>query len=109
MSWLASPLAHGLVAGAIIESGSIMTPLPRLKEAESSGTAFAGARSIDALPESFAAELPRAGQGMKLGVIVDGYVLKDDPAAVFARHEELKPPLIVGNNAPASSRATARA
>ena len=34
MSWLASPLAHGLVARAIIESGSIMTPLPRLKEAE---------------------------------------------------------------------------
>jgi para-nitrobenzyl esterase len=40
----------------------------------------------------------QASPGARLGVIVDGYVLKDDPAAVFAQHTELRVPLIVGNN-----------
>jgi para-nitrobenzyl esterase len=108
MSLLASPLARGLIARAIIESGSMVTPLPRLKEAETGGSGFAGASSVDALRGLPAAELmSRWGQyaaarqadpGARLGVIVDGYVLKDDPAAVFAQHTELRVPLIVGNN-----------
>jgi para-nitrobenzyl esterase len=124
---MTSPLAKGLFHRVIAESGTVtrvpedstvrMTGLgavmaPRsgntysdaltLTEAEKDGQKLGD--SLKHLRELPAAELlqtvagPRMSIGPANGIIVDGWVFPKSPAEVFAAGQELKVPLLVGNN-----------
>ena len=105
---IASEQAKGLFAGAIEESGTVMGLLPPVTAAESEA-AWAGVRAKlgDSLrsmrghttEEVLAAdhEVPATSRGGR-GVSVDGWVLKEAPAAVFAAGHEARVPLLIGNN-----------
>jgi len=105
---LASPRARGLLRAAIVESGAMITPLPMqtLAQAEANARQIMGQESIQALRRLSGDELMQRVQqyamthhGVILGPVVDGYVLTEDPVALFARHGEQPLPLIIGNNA----------
>ncbi len=105
---MTSERAKGLFAGAIEESGTVLGLLPPATAAESEA-AWAGVRAKlgDSLKsmrqhtteEVLAAdhEVPAGARGGR-GVSVDGWVLKETPAAVFAAGREAKVPLMIGNN-----------
>jgi para-nitrobenzyl esterase len=103
---LASPLAKGLLAGAIGESGSLLglQPLPTLAEAEQTGTAFAttvGATSLAALRVLPAQQLLEATgkQGAsRFSPNVDGYFFPQQPTAIYTAGQQAKVPLLVGWN-----------
>ncbi len=125
---MASPQAKGLFHKVIAESGTVtrvpddatmrMTGLgavmaPRsgdtysdaltLAEAEKAGqTLFPGSlKQLRALP---AADLlkttaaPRMSIGPANGIIVDGWIFPKPPAEVFAKGEQQRVPLLIGNN-----------
>jgi para-nitrobenzyl esterase len=111
---LASPLAKGLFQRAVIESGVLnTTPARSLAEAERDGLQFAAlkhAESLQALRvlpgHQIVARptLPAASQGGGAPVvtfrpIVDGYVLRDVPDAVFAQGAQNDVPVLIGFNA----------
>jgi para-nitrobenzyl esterase len=104
---MASPLARGLIAGAIGESGATMgrTPPPTLAEGEAAGVRLAAALGAPGLPALRAVPaatlLEAAGKRdmPRFGVIVDGYVLPQAPAAIYAAGEQAKVPLLAGWNA----------
>jgi para-nitrobenzyl esterase len=117
MSLMASPLAKGLFARAIAESGQIIAydgPMPKSR-AEAIGTSIAttlqapqGATTLAylrSLPPSqiipaAAPYLPTVpGSDTGLLVNVDGWVLPSTPASVFASRKELPVPMIIGTNA----------
>jgi para-nitrobenzyl esterase len=109
---MASPVAKGLIAGAIGESGAMInptTPAVPLEEAERAGTALAtavGAPSLAALRAMPAAELLEAAakQGVpRPPMTVDGYFLTKTPAEVFASGEQAHVPLLAGWNSQESS------
>ena len=103
---MASPLAKGLVAAGIGESGSLLglQPLPTLAEAEQTGAAFAatvGAPSLAALRALPAPQLlEAAGQpgAPRFAAIVDGYFLPRQPADIYAAGQQARVPLLVGWN-----------
>ena len=115
---LVVPQAQGLFHKAIMNSPwSMYYPINRLREArgarpsaEERGAAFGSlaalrAKSADELMQLSMSALPAAatsdpdpdGQGFR--PIVDGVVLPDDPAALFARGTFHHVPLIAGTNA----------
>ncbi|HET6567327.1 MAG TPA: carboxylesterase family protein [Rhodothermales bacterium] len=103
---MASPLAKGLFAGAIGESGSVLgsfAPVP-LTEAEQQGVAFAkaiGASSLEALRAISATELLAASSrpGMpRFALTVDGYFFPRPPLEIYAAGEQAHVPLLVGWN-----------
>jgi para-nitrobenzyl esterase len=109
MDLMTSPLGRGLISGAIAESG---TPLLGgggilLTEAEKQGSAFADAQgeSIAQLRVIPADDLMQrwskfaATSGARTWPIVDGWVLPQAPADVFAAHGEIAIPLMTGSNA----------
>jgi para-nitrobenzyl esterase len=105
---LASPRARGLLRSAIVESGAMITPTPMqtLAQAEANAVQMMRKQSIQALRRLSGDELMQrvqqyamAHHGANLGPVVDGYVLTEDPVALFARHGEQPLPLIIGNNA----------
>lgn len=105
---LSSPLGRGQFRRAIVESGSILggPPMQALTSAEAMGAEFAGKDEIRDLRNLSAADVMKrfdgymsAHRAARLGPIVDHYVLNEDPAVTFRRHEEHAVPLIVGNNA----------
>jgi para-nitrobenzyl esterase len=124
---LASPLADGLFARAIIQSGSptwtVSRPDARLVAAELAGRlgvpataeAFADVRPAELLAAQDAAELAfqeqrdpaRWGQttvGNGLGImslmpVVDGVVLDGPPSEVFRERRMREVPLLIGTNA----------
>ena len=100
---MASPLAKGLLAGAIGESGSLLggrtTPLA---DAERNGEAFArsvGAPTLAALRAMPAATLLDAAKNARFGAVVDGYFLPRSPDAIFAAGGQAHVPLLAGWNA----------
>jgi para-nitrobenzyl esterase len=108
IAMLASPLSHGKFQRAIVESGAILggPPLRTLQEAENSGQEFAGPDSIRTLRALPAADLlQRAGgylashRDVRLGPVIDHYVLNADTGRSFEQHQEQAVPLIIGNNA----------
>jgi para-nitrobenzyl esterase len=108
ISLMTSPLTKDGFQRAVVESGAILggPPMNSLSQAEAMGTEFAGSDSVAALRALPAdALLQRLGAfaaahpGARPGPIVDGYVLTEDPMAVFAEHQEHRLPLIIGNNA----------
>jgi para-nitrobenzyl esterase len=88
-----------------VRSGPVSySDAPLLAEAERAGVELAGP-SVETLRQMPAAELlkmvsaPRASIGPANGIEVDGWVLSKSPAEVFARGNEHRVPLLIGNNA----------
>ena len=104
---MASPLTAGLFQRAIGESGALFSPSPRIPDrslagAERYGLRFAetiGARSLAdlrALPaEAIVAATPT---NHTLWPIVDGHVLPESPAEIFARGKQNDVALLAGWN-----------
>jgi para-nitrobenzyl esterase len=103
-----SPLARGLFHRAIMQSGVPLGPQPRLHDslgsqpsAEDSGLKIArslGADRTDALAKlrSIPAE-KLINTDISSDIIVDGWVLPDQPLAMFARGQEADVPVMVGS------------
>ena len=105
---LATPLAEGLFAGAIGQSGGVFAPgagaAPRA-EAEAAGERIASAAlgegaevSLAALRALPAADIVAADSGRVL-VNIDGRVLHDSVNAIFAAGAQHDVPVILGANA----------
>ena len=104
---MTSPLAKGLYARLIGESGPVVAP-PSLAEGEMKGLSVAASlkadslRAMRALP---AEDLQKAtGQGLSflgpiLGVVVDGWVVPKPPFEVFEAGQEHRVDLLLGTNA----------
>jgi para-nitrobenzyl esterase len=103
---MASPLSKGLMAGAIGESGAMISSLPpqRLADAEQNGVKFgtaAGANTLASLRAMSAEQIQEAvskAQGMRFGTALDGYFLPKPLAAIFEAGEQAKIPLLAGSN-----------
>ena len=102
---MASPLAKGLFARAIGESGAMFatpsrSPAP-LAKAEADGIAFmrkVGAANLKDLREAPAGAILAAAPGLGYRPIVDGHFLPKSPAAIFAAREQSDVPLMAGWN-----------
>jgi para-nitrobenzyl esterase len=100
----ATPLAKGLFQRAIGESGASFSPMRTLADAEKAGQAFAssvGASEdvIKTLRAKSAEELLKASDTPVTRPVVDGWVLPQDVATIFAQGKQNDVPLIVGFNA----------
>jgi para-nitrobenzyl esterase len=103
---MASPLAKNLIAGAIGESGATLglMPIPSLAEAEALGQRFAtqleakSLAELRALPADKVLEATALPDAPRFFVIVDGYVLPQTPAQIYAKGEQAKVPLLAGWN-----------
>ncbi len=104
---MASPLARNLIAGAIGESGAMISPtLPAvpLADGEKNGLTFAQKVSATTLADLRAIPADKlldmaSKQGMPpMPAIVDGYFLLKTPAEIFAAGEQAHVPLLVGWN-----------
>jgi para-nitrobenzyl esterase len=107
---LVSPLAHGLFAKAISESGFGRFPAATLAQARTAAVSYAkdlgitgddakAAEDLRALPASAFAK--PAGSLLDPGAprpILDGVLLIRNPVDAFARGEQARVPLIVGGN-----------
>jgi para-nitrobenzyl esterase len=120
---MASPLAKGLFQRAIGESGGSFSPMKTLTEAEKEGeklaASIAPAPAADAKTEAGAKaeakpssqailkmlrakpaeELLKSSETETARAIVDGWVLPDTVAAIFAQGRQNDVPLLVGYNA----------
>lgn len=103
---MASPLSKSMIAGAIGESGSLLsnTSTVPLAEAEKLGLQFAagvGANSLASLRAMPAEQLLEATAKPGLGrfpVTLDGYLFPKPPVAIYTAGEQAKVPLLVGWN-----------
>lgn len=103
---MVSPLAKGLIAGAIGSSGSLLGTLAAvsLAEAEQRGlriAAAAGAATLAMLRALPAERLLEATAGFgpfDFTAVVDGYFLPRPPAEAFAAGEQARVPLLLGWN-----------
>lgn len=103
---MASPLSKNLFAGAIGESGSLLSTMPPtpLSEVEKSGVQFAtsmGANSLAALRAMPATQLLEATakpETPRFPVTIDGYFFTKSPTEVFIKGEQSHVPLLVGWN-----------
>jgi para-nitrobenzyl esterase len=114
---MASPLAKGLFQRAIGESGGSFSPMKTLAEAEKEGEKLAasmapapaaGAKteaglspqsSLKTLRAKPAEELLKSSETETARAIVDGWVLPEEVAAIFAQGKQNDVPLIIGYNA----------
>jgi para-nitrobenzyl esterase len=102
---MASPLSKNLIAGAIGESGSVLSTMKAvpLAQAEAEGTKFAtsvGATSLAAMRALTTQQIQDATK-QPLGrfpITVDGYFFPEDPAATYAAGRQAHVPLLVGWN-----------
>ncbi len=103
---MASPLSKGLMAGAIGESGAMISSLPPqpLADAEQNGVKFgaaAGASTLAALRAMTAEQIQEAvtkAQGLRFSSALDGYFLPKPLTAIFEAGEQAKIPLLAGSN-----------
>jgi para-nitrobenzyl esterase len=100
---MASPLAKGLFARAIGESGAMFESPghPILSLAEDGGREFArklGATSLEALRSLPAEDILAAAPGLGFRPTIDGYFLPSPPAQIFAAGEQHDVPLLAGWN-----------
>jgi para-nitrobenzyl esterase len=109
---MASPLARGLFARAIGESGSVLSQsfaAASAASAEAQGTRFAasvGAHSLNGLRELSAMELLAAASKAgvpRFGPTVDGWFLPESPFAIYAAGRQTHVPLLAGWNSEESS------
>jgi para-nitrobenzyl esterase len=106
---MASPLANGLFQHAIMQSGVCVDSLaPRLAEAEASGVRMAADLGPGNDPDALAKlrtvpadELVRqasAEHDVDFNPVVDGWVLRQQPALTFSQGGQARVPVIVGSN-----------
>jgi para-nitrobenzyl esterase len=102
---MASPLAKGLLARVIGESGAMFAApsraLASLEEAEAAGLDFmckVGARSLAELRAAPADAILAAAPGLGFPPIIDGWFLPRSPAEIFAAGEHSDVPLMAGWN-----------
>lgn len=103
---MASPLSRNLIAGAIGESGSLLSlqPTIALAQAEQVGLTFAtglGANSLAALRALPAQQLLEATGKPgtpRFPVVVDGYFFPKAPRDIFTSGEQAHVPLLAGWN-----------
>jgi para-nitrobenzyl esterase len=102
---MASPLAKGLFARAIGQSGAFFdAPVRKLDDrerAERAGVAFArrlGAETTAALRALPATAIVDAAPGPTFRPIIDGHVIPKPPAEVFAARQQSDVPLLAGWN-----------
>jgi len=103
---MATPLAKGMISGAIGESGSILGALPAtsLVDGEKNGLRFGemvGRSTLAALRDMPAAELLQstARPGVpRFAPVVDGWFFPKSPAEIYAAGEHSKVPLLAGVN-----------
>ncbi|HXD36875.1 MAG TPA: carboxylesterase family protein, partial [Rhodanobacter sp.] len=102
---MASPLSRDLFARAIGESGALIAPIAPVSLAtmEQQGQAFAhklGADSLAALRALPATTLLQATreQHSDAAVDLDGWFLREPPAATMARGDQAQVPLLLGTN-----------
>lgn len=112
---MASPLARGLFQGAMGESGAFFgrppagMAMPTRSETEQTGEKFAqslGAKDLAELHAKSAEELLSAAQkdeSARFWPSVDGYVLPEDVATIFAEGKQSHVPLLAGWNAEEAS------
>jgi para-nitrobenzyl esterase len=102
---LTSPRAKGLIDRVIAQSGTWLSPpgsagvagtLARAEEAGAAAAKELGAATIADLRAKPADEVLRGIRSS--GMIVDGYVLPEDPARVFAAGRQLKTDVLAGSN-----------
>jgi para-nitrobenzyl esterase len=116
---MASPLAKGLFARAIGESGGALTPIPPfgpklLKSGEQDGVKFAqalGASSLAEMRAKSAEEILETAIKNPITYafgVVDGYVVPEHPATIYAEGKQTPVPLLVGWNADEGSYFAAR-
>ena len=106
---MASPLAKGLMAGAIGESGSLLatlSPAP-LDQAEAAGVQFAAGLGLGATPSLAALralpaepllEAPADPGDPWCKPTLDGYFLPKHPREIYAAGEQARVPLLAGVN-----------
>jgi para-nitrobenzyl esterase len=103
---MASPLSKNLIAGAIAESGSLLSfnPTTSLADAEKIGAAFAnrvGAKSLAelrAIPAQQLLDETSKPESSRFPVNVDGYFFPKSPEEIFSSGEQAHVPLLVGWN-----------
>lgn len=103
---MASPLSKNLIAGAIGESGSLLSQQPTtpLAEAEKQGVQIAsslGANSLAelrALPAQQLLEVSSKEGMPRFRPVVDGYFFPKSPMAIFEAGEQAHVPLLAGWN-----------
>ena len=109
---MASPLAKGLFAGAIGESGAFFSttiPTPQHSETEPNGSKFGdgvNARSLAALRALSATEVLEASGrpgAPRFGPNIDGWFFTESPAATFASGRQARVPLLAGWNSEESN------
>ncbi len=102
---MTSPLAAGLFAKAIIESGVFSTPTTTFEKAEQAGAAAAatwdaGATDAVALRSLSAAQVQGDGPPLagNFGPMIDGKVLTEDVPTAFDAGHIAAVPLLIGSN-----------
>jgi para-nitrobenzyl esterase len=103
---MASTLSRDLIAGAIGESGSVLSTMRAvpLAQAEADGTRFAaevGAASLAALRALTTEQLMEATKKQPFGrfpIAVDGYFFNEPPHETYAKGRQAHVPLLVGWN-----------
>ncbi len=103
---MASPLSKQLIAGAIGESGSMLSlqPIPLLAQGEEMGVKFAngvGAKSLTDLRAMSAGQLLEATGKPDVPwfwPVIDGYFLPKSPTELFQAGEQASVPLLAGWN-----------
>ena len=102
---MASPLSRKLIAGAIGESGAMISTLPArpLAETEQDGARFAqsaGATSLAALRAMTAEQIQAAlaKNRTRFNRVLDGYFLPKALDEIFEAGEQAKVPLLAGSN-----------
>jgi len=102
----ASPLSHGLFAGAVSESGGTFTrPLAKMETISASFASGLGCTGADvlsclrALPAAQVATGEPANSSDGWGPVIDGYVLTEQPYATMAAGHAAQVPLLLGDTA----------
>lgn len=104
---MASPLSHGLIAGAIGESGAMINPTMApvvLAEGEQDGAKFealAGVKSLAdlrAIPADKLLDLASQPKAPRFSTTIDGYFLPKFPTEIYMAGEQAHVPLLLGWN-----------
>ncbi len=100
---MVSPAARGLFARAIAESGPMLTPLRTLAQLEQSGLARArewGAENLKAMRALPAEKIVDASPAVigQSQPVIDGKLLPDEPARLFAGGKQAPVPFLLGDN-----------
>lgn len=98
---IASPLGDGLFDKAILQSGWMATPLaplPTLAEAERMGAEVLVRQEAESIADLRDARAQQLALETSPGLIVDGYVLTEDPAVTFAAGRQRRVAVLAGSN-----------